>query len=143
MTPVRLLSLLLAGLFSAFCTLFTWWQSGRKRVRQVEAVTSVTASGVMEGENVRQGERIAFPFSPFSSPLADSEELMKEQYDNLLSCYFMFFTVLSGLGSYGSCHSFNIGTVCSVPHCECQNLKSVYILIFVFVIFFYIDTLYI
>lgn len=39
-----------------------------------------------------------FSFSPFSFPLADSTKLMKEQYDNLLFCYFVLSTVLSGLG---------------------------------------------
>lgn len=32
----------------------------------------------------RRGARIAFSFSPFSFPLADSEKLMTERYDNLL-----------------------------------------------------------
>ncbi|KAF3690723.1 DENN domain-containing protein 1B [Channa argus] len=74
------------------------------RVRQRETVTSVTDSRVMEGENGRQGGmegESLLHFSPFSSPLADSENLMKEQYDNLLFCFFMLSTVLSGLGRYG------------------------------------------
>lgn len=68
---------------------------------QTETVTSVTDSRVMEGENGRHGGRITFPFSPFSLPLADSEQLMKEQYDNLLFLYLVLPTVLSGLSRAG------------------------------------------
>lgn len=79
------------------------WRGREARARQTETVTSVTDSGVMEGENGRQegmeGE-FSFSFSPFSFPLADSEKLMKEQYDNLLFGYLVLSAVLSGLGRY-------------------------------------------
>lgn len=48
-----------------------------------------------------RGESLFFSFSTFSFSLADSVKLMKEQYDNLLFCYFMLSAVLSGLGRYG------------------------------------------
>lgn len=38
-----------------------------------------------------EGKRVPFSFSPFSFPLADSEKLMKEQYENLLFRYFIPF----------------------------------------------------
>lgn len=106
MTSSPLLYLLLTRLLSAICTVslvVTWWRGREARARQT--VTSVADSRVMEGENRRQEgmeRRITFSFSPFSFPLDDSEKLMKEQYDNLLFCYFMLFTVLSGLGRYGT-----------------------------------------
>lgn len=59
------------------------------------------SDGGRKWETVRHGAGIAFSFSPFSFPLADSEELMKEQYDNLLFSYFVLSTALSGLGRSG------------------------------------------
>lgn len=79
------------------------WRGREARARPTETVTSVTDSRVMEGENGRQegmeGE-FSFSFSPFSFPLADSEKLMKEQYDNLLFGYLVLSAVLSGLGRH-------------------------------------------
>lgn len=70
----------------------------RKEVSQTDRNSDIChcqqSDGGRKWETGRHGGRITFPFSPFSSPLAHSEKLMKEQYDNLLFCYFMFFTVL-------------------------------------------------
>ncbi len=107
MTPVPPLYLLLTLSLSAFCAVSlvaTWWRGREASAIQTETVTSVTDSRVMEGENGRRGGmegESLFSFSPFSFPLANSEKLMKEQYDNLLFCYFMLSTALSGLGRYG------------------------------------------
>lgn len=91
------------------------------------------------------GERIAFSFSPFSFALADSEKLMKAQYDNLLFCYFMLSTVLSGLGSYGmvaELSQLQHRTCLLWSHCECLNLKSLYFCCCCFV-FSYVDVQYV
>lgn len=50
----------------------------------------------------RRGARIAFSFLPFSFPLADSEKLMKERYDNVLFSCSVLSSVLSGLWRCGT-----------------------------------------
>lgn len=89
----------LCSLYSLTCV------AERKEVSQTDRNSDIChcrqSDGGSKWETGRHGGRMALPFSPFSSPLADSESLTKEQYDNLLFCSSMLFTVLSGLGRNG------------------------------------------
>lgn len=75
----------------------SWRRGGeegkREPDRQKQWHLSPTAEWRREKNGRQEGTEgwITFSFPPFSFPLADSEELMKEQYDNLLFCYFIAF----------------------------------------------------
>lgn len=82
------------------CILWSLTQGSKARAEPTGAVTSVPDSRLMEGGNgqtERHRGRTSFSFSPF--PLADSEKLMKKQYDHLLLLLYL-----------GSCQAWG-GTV--------------------------------